>query len=277
VISAKEIFDKYGCGTTKKLGQNFLFDENINRKIVAAAGDLSDKIIAEIGPGPGGLTLEIVKHNIRKLYLIEYDRRWAEVWRELRFALEIEEKLEIIGCDALKFDMKTISPNIIISNLPYNISTQLLFRWLPEFDFYEKLVLTFQKEVADRLYASPCTKSYGKLSVLSQWKSKVSKVFDIEPGSFSPAPKVRSSVVQFQPFQCDPQTRRKFQLFSDILTAAFAHRRKIVVKHFEKYFSNPIEILEKFGYDKNTRAEQISVDDYVAICDICADNSDLGM
>jgi len=264
MYSAKEIFNEFYNKTSKRFGQNFLFDENINHKIVSAAGDLSGKTVVEIGPGPGGLTVEILKQDIKKLCIIELDRHWAEVWRNLRS--HFDDKLEVIECDALKFDFKTISPNIIISNLPYNISTQLLFKWLSEFDLYEKLILMFQKEVADRIYARPHTKNYGKLSVLCQWKSEVSKIFDLEPGSFSPPPKVKSTVVKFTPFQKEKANNIAFKIMSDLLTDAFANRRKTVVKSLGKYFQNPAQILEDLGYDKNTRAEEISVDDFIKMC-----------
>lgn len=261
--SAKGIFDTFYNKASKKFGQNFLFDENINRRIVAAAGDLSGKTVVEIGPGPGGLTLEILKQNIAKLFIIEFDKRWHSVWVELKN--HFGDKLEVIEYDALKFDLKSISPNIIISNLPYNISTQLLFKWLPEFDLYEKMILMFQKEVADRIYANPCTKNYGKLSVLCQWKSKVSKVFDLEPGSFSPPPKVRSTVVKFVPFPKEATEQLEFKMMSNLLTDAFMCRRKTVAKSLRKYFQDPVQILENFGYNKNTRAEEISVDDFIKI------------
>lgn len=263
-LSAKEVFSKFYRGTSKRFGQNFLFNESINKKIVSAAGDLSAKIVAEIGPGPGGLTLEILKRDIKKLYILEYDRHWINVWNEL--SANFGGKLEVIDCDALKFDMSSIRPQIIISNLPYNISTQLLFKWLPDFDTYERLILMFQKEVAERIYAEHGTKSYGKLSVLAQWKSQVKKKFDLEPGSFTPPPKVKSTVVEFIPFskkQIDENI--DFQKFSAFLTDIFSHRRKIVTKSMKKYFQDPAEVLEKFGYNANTRAEDISVECYLQI------------
>ena len=265
-LSAKEIFKEFYRRTSKKFGQNFLFNESINKKIVSAAGKLDEKIVAEIGPGPGGLTLEILKQNIKKLYILEYDKHWISVWNELKANFSDElEALEIIDCDALKFDMSTIKPQVIISNLPYNISTQLLFKWLPDFDMYEKLILMFQKEVAERIYANRGTKAYGKLSVLAQWKSQVKKKFDLEPGSFTPPPKVKSTVVEFVPYSSKEKIEIDFQKFSMFLTDIFAHRRKIVIKPMQKYFRNPTNILEKFGYSETIRAEDISVEDYLKI------------
>ncbi len=264
MYSAKKIFERFYNKASKKFGQNFLFDENINRKIVSAAGDLSGKIVVEIGPGPGGITLEILKQNINKLFIIEFDKHWYNAWNDLK--CHFGAKLEVIECDALRFNLKSVSPNVIISNLPYNISTQLLFKWLPEFDLYEKMILMFQKEVADRIYANSCTKSYGKLSVLCQWKSKVSKIFELEPGTFYPPPKVKSTVVKFAPFQQEEIRDIEFKNMSDLLTNAFANRRKTVAKSLGKFFQDPIRVLEDFGYNKNTRAEEISVNDFIEIC-----------
>ncbi|MDR2781108.1 MAG: 16S rRNA (adenine(1518)-N(6)/adenine(1519)-N(6))-dimethyltransferase RsmA [Holosporaceae bacterium] len=259
-LSAKKIFDEFSCRIDKSLGQNFLFDEKINQKIVLAAGDLSGKVVTEVGPGPGGLTLEILKQDIKKMYIIELDRHWSSVWKNLGSLFF--PKLEIIECDALLCDFKKINPDIIISNLPYNISTELLVKWLKELDYYEKLVLMFQKEVADRLCAVPSTKSYGRLSVFAQCQSQIEKVFDLEPGSFFPRPKVKSSVVKFS-----PKLKKIDDIlqFSRFITAAFAHRRKTVIKPMSVFFSNPEHVLQKLGYNKNTRAEEISVEDYTKL------------
>ena len=261
-LSAKRIFDTFNSRAHKRFGQNFLFDKKINGKIVSAAGDLSDKVVVEVGPGAGGLTLEILKQNVKKLHLIEFDSHWVSVWNELK--PKFGDHLNIIHCDALKFDMNELMPDVIISNLPYNISTQLLFRWMPNFHKYEMLVLMFQKEVADRICAAPKTKDYGKLSVLSQWKSSVKKVMELGPGSFFPSPKVRSSVIKFCPHQ-DIENIILFEQLSRILTDAFAQRRKIVAKALSKYFDNATEVLFELGYAPNTRAEEISIEDYLKI------------
>ncbi len=264
-LSPKKIFDLYFSVARKNFGQNFLFDPKINARIVDAAGDVSDKIVTEIGPGPGGLTLEILKRDIAKLYVIEFDQHWVAVWNDLKPVFS--GKLEVINCDALKFDMNDISPDIIISNLPYNISTQVLFNLFRDFHKYEKVILMFQREVADRICAKNDTKNYGKLSVLTQWKSKVRKLFDLSPGSFFPAPKVRSSLLEFLPYK-NLENGDELDLFSDMLSTVFSQRRKTVMKMFAKIFSNAEQVLRDFGYDKNTRAEQISVQDYIQIFSI---------
>lgn len=255
-LSAKRIFDTFQNRAAKRFGQNFLFDAKINHKIVSSAGDLTDKVVMEVGPGPGGLTLEILKQPVKKLYVVEIDRRWAEVWRAL--ADLFDGKLEVIEVDALKFQEEKIAPQVVISNLPYNISTVLLTKWLEKFNRFEKLVLMFQKEVADRLYAKPGTKSYGRLSVLTQWKSEVEKMFDLEPGCFTPPPKIRSTVVRFTP----KETSEDFGFFSAVLKDAFLHRRKLLANTLRKYSENIEEILQNLGYSKTVRAEEISVEDF---------------
>ena len=258
-LTAKQIFSAFPNATAKKFGQNFIFDASINKRIVATAGDLTGKIVMEVGPGPGGLTLEILKQPIQKLYVVEIDKRWANVWRKL--SEKFDGKLEVIEQDALKFEEGTIFPQVIISNLPYNVSTLLLTKWLENFDKYERLVLMFQKEVADRLYAKKSTKSYGKLSVLTQWKSKVEKAFDLNPGFFSTPPKVKSTVVKFFP----KTVREDYKLFSAILNDAFLHRRKLLVKALKKYSEHIEEILKDLGYSKLVRAEEVSVEDFIKL------------
>ena len=259
-LTAKKIFDTYQNKTTKKFGQNFLFDTGINRRIVSSVGDLAGKVVMEVGPGPGGLTLEILKHPVKKLYVIEVDRRWAEVWRSLSDLFD--GKLEVIEEDALRFREEKIAPQIIISNLPYNISTALLTKWLEKFEKFETLVLMFQKEVAERLYAKPCTKSYGQLSVLTQWKSDVEKVFDLNPGSFTPPPKVKSTVVKFSHKVMSNCTVIDYKFFSSVLNVAFLHRRKLLVNSLRKYAENIEEIVQNLGYSRLVRAEEISAEDF---------------
>ena len=261
-LSAKKIFDISGYKTAKKFGQNFLFDPAVNKKIISCASDLTGKTVLEVGSGPGGLTLEILKKNIKKLYVVELDSNWASVWKNLQPMFD--GKLEVIECDALKFDVQTIKPDVIISNLPYNISTQLLGRWLKNFHEYDELILMFQKEVAERLYANPCTKEYGKLSVMTQWKSEVSKCFDLRGGSFFPPPKVKSTVVKFSPFK-KKISQEKYDVFLKLLYDVFANRRKIILKPLSLHIENPEEILSDIGCTLNARAEEISVQNYMKI------------
>lgn len=258
-MSPKEIYERYRQQAKKNLGQNFIFDQNINRKIVDAAGDLTDKIIVEVGPGPGGLTLEILRRNIKKLYIIEYDTHWCDVWSNLQ---KEYKNLELIRGDALQVDITLLNSEVVISNLPYNISTKLLYKWFEKFSSFERLILMFQKEVADRIIARPCTKDYGKLSVIAQWLSSVYKVCDLSPDVFSPPPRVYSSVLKFIPNK-NVQCFDKYNDFCKLLTEAFSARRKVVRKNIKE--SAIFQKLVQLGYTDNTRAEEISVDDYVSL------------
>lgn len=262
-FSAREVFKRFPDRADKRLGQNFLFDPKINKRIVDVAGSLDGKIIAEIGPGPGGLTVEILKQNVQKLYVIEADPHWAEVWRNLQRNY-FQNKLEVVECDALKFDMRSISPQIIISNLPYNISMKLLVRFWNNFSDYECLVLMFQKEVAERICAKSGTKIYGKPSVLAQWLSRVIKIFELEPGSFFPPPKVKSTVLKFEPYKSIKGIEH-LHFFSKMLDEVFRCRRKIILKSLQKFSPNAEEVIKQLGYSATTRAEEIKAEDYVKI------------
>jgi 16S rRNA (adenine1518-N6/adenine1519-N6)-dimethyltransferase len=259
-ITANLLFHMHLCATKKKFGQHFLFDAKINRKIVSLAGGLHDKVVVEVGPGPGGLTLEILKQNVKKIVLVEIDSHWCNVWNDL--GVQFDKKVDVMEQDALLCDYRCISPHVIISNLPYNISVPLLCKWLTELDTFESLILMFQKEVADRLCARPATKAYGKLSVMAQYLARIEKVFEIEPGSFLPAPKVKSAVLKITPHI----NRRVWSdLFSALLTHAFVHRRKTVAKTLAKFIKNPEQTLRDLGYNASARAEEISVEDYAKL------------
>lgn len=261
---SKEFFNKYRGKAKKEFGQNFIFDQAINRRIVNAAGDLSNRKVLEIGPGPGGLTFEILNCRPKQFFVIEYDDHWASAWAE-QSAEQGLENFNVIHEDALKFDFNSLDIDVIISNLPYNISTQILFKILPKISKYENLILMFQKEVADRLYAQPGIKSYAKLSVLSQSVAEVRKMFDLEPGSFFPAPKVRSTVLKFTPKK---NIYFDFDFLAEVTTELFRHRRKVVSKALKKFHSAPQEFLQMVGYDKATRAEEIRIEDYIKICNL---------
>ncbi|MDR0555971.1 MAG: 16S rRNA (adenine(1518)-N(6)/adenine(1519)-N(6))-dimethyltransferase RsmA [Holosporaceae bacterium] len=266
-ISARKIFSEFPQKTKKKFGQHFLFDERVNRRIVEEGGDLTDKVVVEVGPGTGGLTLEILGQSIKKLYVVEIDPHWSTVWKDL--STYFEGRLEVVEQNALDFDFQSIQPQILIANLPYNISTALLRKWIMDAHSYERLILMFQKEVADRLCARPSTKAYGRLSVLTQWRLRVKKAFDIEPGSFFPPPRVKSSVLTLMPYP-EEQLMVNFYPFSELLTIAFSHRRKSVLKSLTVAFPDAKQILQSLGYNSSVRAENISVTDYVKFLSIAS-------
>ena len=183
------------------MGQNFLLDLNITRRIARAAGPLEGKTVLEIGPGPGGLTRALLETGARRVVAVERDARCIEALGEL--ASRAGDRLQIIEQDALTIDPATVSGNdtrlCVVANLPYNIATPLLIGWLKQIESFDRLVLMFQKEVADRLIASPGVKTYGRLSVAAQWRCEVKPLFNLPARAFTPPPKVDSTVVEFVP------------------------------------------------------------------------------
>ncbi|MDR0406737.1 MAG: 16S rRNA (adenine(1518)-N(6)/adenine(1519)-N(6))-dimethyltransferase RsmA [Holosporales bacterium] len=245
--------------TRKSLGQHFLVNEDICRRIAAYAGDICGKTVFEIGPGPGGLTRALLEQGAY-VCAIEKDDRCAltltplqEVYGE-RFCLRFE--------DALRVDFSAFSSPIVVSNLPYNISTPLLFKWLPFLEQFCTLVLMFQKEVAERLYAQPRTKSYGRLSVLLQAKAHVTKLFHLPPGAFIPPPKVHSTVVLIEP-KSVPRQRELHTSLDAITKCAFSTRRKMVKTTLSSLFSEQ-ELLH-LGISLQARAEELAVAQFLEL------------
>ena len=182
----------------KSLGQNFLIDKDIINKIVSTVS-ITDNEILEVGPGTGNLTKEILKNNPSKMYLVEKDNFLAESLKEI-----MDERVVIFNEDILKFDTTSLSKNkiVVFGNLPYNISTEILSTWIVNLKnnyWFSDLILMFQKEVADRIIAKFNTSAYGRLSILANWRLNVNKICDISPESFSPRPKIQSSLIHFTP------------------------------------------------------------------------------
>ena len=240
----------------KSLGQNFLTDRNVLEKIVNVV-DIKDKEILEIGPGTGNLTSHILKKFPKKIYVIEKDNELSLMLNE-----KFNDEITIINNDILKIDENTISQEklIVFGNLPYNISTEILSKWIINLDkifWFDSLVLMFQKEVADRIIASHDTSTYGRLSILSYWKMNIKKIMDIKPNSFSPRPKVDSSLLVFTP-------RENFFKLKDpknlemITRTFFSQRRKMLKKPFNQIFKNAEEVSKKFNIDLNLRPQNLS-------------------
>ena len=247
----------------KSLGQNFLIDKNIIDKIISSS-KIENKSILEIGPGSGNLTAAILKKNPKKFYVVEKDNSLAELLEK-----EFGNKLSIINGDILKINEKDISKEklTVFGNLPYNISTEIICRWIVNLDnffWFDKLILMFQKEVADRILAESDTKNYGRLSVLANWKLDIKKICDVSPACFSPRPKIDSSVLKFEP-------KKKFYNFNDssnleyITRVFFNHRRKMIKKPFNVIFNGKSEIAEKLNIDLNLRPQNLSLNDYFLI------------
>ena len=244
----------------KSLGQNFLIDRNVLEQIVNTV-EITNKEVLEIGPGSGNLTNFILKKNPKKVYVIEKDDDLALLLKD-KFSNEIN----IINDDILKISEDIISSEklTVFGNLPYNISTEILSKWIVNIDknfWVENLVLMFQKEVADRIISEFNNSKYGRLSILSSWKLNVEKIIDIKPHSFSPRPKVDSSLLLFTPkknfFELkDPKNLEK------ITRIFFSQRRKMLKKPFNQVFTNGKEVAEKFGIDLNLRPQNLKPETY---------------
>jgi 16S rRNA (adenine1518-N6/adenine1519-N6)-dimethyltransferase len=244
----------------KSLGQNFLIDKNIIDKIINIVPIKNNEIL-EVGPGTGNLTREILKNNPSKMYLIEKDTFLANSLNEI-----IDERVKIFNQDILKFDENTLSDNkiIVFGNLPYNISTEILSTWILNLKndyWFSDLVLMFQKEVADRIIAQYNTSAYGRLSILANWRLNISKICDVFPESFSPRPKIQSTVIHFTPKKNFVEIKDPINL-EKITRIFFSHRRKMLKKPFNQLFNGNIDLLNKFKLDLNLRPQNLDFDTY---------------
>ncbi len=244
----------------KSLGQNFLIDNNILELIVNTI-DIKNKSIVEIGPGTGNLTNYILKKNPDKVLVIEKDNKLAEELRN-----KYSNKLQIINDDVLDVNESNLFKEkvIVFGNLPYNISTEILSKWIVNLKdnfWFEALVLMFQKEVADRVVANFNNSNYGRLSILANWKLNISKISDIKPNSFKPKPKVDSSLLFFTPKKNfykikDPKNLEK------ITRIFFSNRRKMIKKPYNQIFNGNLKVLEKLKLNLNLRPQNLSHDIY---------------
>ena len=244
----------------KSLGQNFLIDREVLEKIVSIT-DITNKEVLEIGPGSGNLTTYILKKKPKKLYVVEKDDDLAILLKE-----KFDTEIDIINDDILKVSECTISDQklSVFGNLPYNISTEILSKWILNIGsnfWFDSLVLMFQKEVADRIISEFNNSNYGRLSILSSWKLNVKKILDIKPKSFSPRPKIDSSLLLFTPKENffklkDPKNLEK------ITRIFFSQRRKMLKKPFNQVFDNGKEVAEKFGIDLNLRPQNLEPEVY---------------
>ena len=239
----------------KSLGQNFLIDREVLDKIVSTC-DIANKEILEIGPGTGNLTTYILKKKPKKVYVVEKDNELAILLKE-----KFENEIEIINNDILKIDETKISEQklIVFGNLPYNISTEILSKWIVNINkifWFDNLVLMFQKEVADRIIALSNSSKYGRLSILTNWKLHVRKIIDINPQSFSPRPKVDSSLLLFTPKENSFELKSAKNL-EMITRVFFSQRRKMLKKPFNQIFINSKEVAEKFNIDLNLRPQNL--------------------
>jgi len=262
----RDVIRRHGLSAKKSLGQNFLLDLNLTARIARAAAPLAD-IVLEIGPGPGGLTRALLAHGAKQVIAVERDERAIPALHEI--GRHYPGRLEAIEADALEFDPR---PRLggaqasIVANLPYNIATALLVKWLtvePWPPWYDQMVLMFQREVAERIVAPPGSKTYGRLSVLTGWRTQAKILFDIAPSAFVPQPKVTSSVVRFvpraQPLACNAQALQK------VTEAAFGQRRKMLRQSLKTLGVDAAALLERTGIEPTARAEEIPVEGFAAL------------
>ena len=268
----REVIRRYGLSARKSLGQNFLLDLNLTGRIARAAGPLEGIAVVEVGPGPGGLTRALLANGAERVIAIERDERCIEALGEI--AAAYPGRMEIIAGDALTLATPASiagKPTRIVANLPYNIATALLVKWLSDEPWpprFDRLVLMFQREVADRLVAPPGSKTYGRLSILTQWRTEPKILFDVNASAFVPAPKVKSSVVQLvpraAPLACD---RRMLERVTE---AAFGQRRKMLRQSLRSLGVDSLELLGKAGIEPTRRAEELSVAEFTGLANAFA-------
>lgn len=250
----------------KSLGQNFLCDPQILNRIVKSAAPLEGFTVIEIGPGPGGLTREIITHACEEIILIEQDERCLPYLETLKPVSK--SPITLLNTDALTLSLHTLgsSPRKMIANLPYNISVPLLLNCLQHMDAFESLTFMFQKEVAERLTALPNTSAYGRLSIMCQWAATVRKLFDLSSGAFIPAPKVTSTVVQLTPRF--PREEISWEDLEEVTKAAFSQRRKMLRSSLKGLVASPTAFLEAAQINPQLRAEDLSVQDFCRLAEV---------
>ena len=245
----------------KSLGQNFLIDQNIINKILLVS-DIKNKSVLEVGPGTGNLTSHIIKRNPKKFFVIEKDENLV-----LKLSNDFKNQIKIINDDVLNVNEKNIDDDklVVFGNLPYNISTEILCKWILNLDknnfWFSCLILMFQKEVADRIISNYNTSKYGRLSILSNWKLNIEKICDVKPNSFSPQPRVDSTLLFFKP---------KINFFKlenpknlEIITRVFfSQRRKMLKKPYNQLFNGNIDIIKKLNIDLNLRPQNLDFETY---------------
>jgi 16S rRNA (adenine1518-N6/adenine1519-N6)-dimethyltransferase len=264
----RDVIARYGLQAQKSLGQNFLFDLNLTSRIARSAGSLEDVTVLEVGPGPGGLTRALLAAGAKKVIAIERDPRCIPALEEI--AAHYPSRLTIIEGDALTFNPASIEESgslKIIANLPYNIGTALLMNWIDIENWpprFEDLVLMFQREVAERIVATPAAPhDYGRLSVFCGWRTDAKILFDVSPQAFTPPPKIISSVIRLtpraDPLPCNPK------LLARVTQAAFGQRRKMLRQSLKSLGVDPIALCESVGLDPTARAETVTIEKFVAL------------
>ena len=263
----RDVISTHSLNAKKSLGQNFLLDLTLTAKIARLAGDLEGYDILEVGPGPGGLTRGLLASGARRVVALEKDPRCIPALNEI--AEVYPGQLDIFNADALNFDIRShlTVPIRIVANLPYNVGTELLIRWLTPKGwppFWNTLTLMFQKEVAERIIATPGSKSYGRLAILAQWKSNPKIMMELPPEAFTPPPKVHSAVVHFDALP-QPRFPAPAGLLTSTVAMAFNQRRKMLRSSLKSASPNIENVLREAGLEPTARAEEISLEGFCAL------------
>lgn len=263
----REVIAALGLSARKALGQNFLFDLNLTRRIAREGGPLAGRTVVEIGPGPGGLTRALLAEGAGRVVAIERDERCLPALAAVSTAYG--GRLSVVQGDALEADEAALAGGraVVVANLPYNIATVLLVKWLtaePWPPWYETLTLMFQREVAERIVAKPGGHAYGRLSVISQWRTNPRILFDVHRSAFTPPPKVTSSVVRFE-LLAQPRGEAVPALLERVTAAAFGQRRKMLRSSLKSLGPFSDALIAEAGLDPTARAEEIPVEGFAAL------------
>ncbi|MFG1377864.1 16S rRNA (adenine(1518)-N(6)/adenine(1519)-N(6))-dimethyltransferase RsmA [Xanthobacter autotrophicus] len=272
----RDVIRRHGLSAQKSLGQNFLLDLNLTGRIARASGPLEGASVVEVGPGPGGLTRALLALGAKRVIAIERDQRCLDALAEV--AAHYPGRLDVISGDALKVDVRPLVGDgqgggevRVVANLPYNIATLLLIGWLstdPWPPWFSSLTLMFQKEVAERIVATPGSKAYGRLAVLAGWRTTARIAFDVAPSAFVPPPKVTSSVVHLvpraEPLPCALSALEK------VTEAAFGQRRKMLRQSLKSLGVDTAALIAATGVEETARAEEIDVAGFVRLANMFA-------
>jgi len=272
LLPLRDVIRQYELRAKKSLGQNFMLDLNLIDKIARAAGPLERVNVAEIGPGPGGLTRALLAHGAKSVVAIEQDHRCVEALYPL--VAQSNGRLTVVEGDAMETDPRVylgIGPARIVANLPYNIGTALLIDWVSEDrwpPWYDSLILMFQREVAERIAAREGEEHYGRLAVLCGWRMQAEILFDIHPSAFVPPPKVTSSLVRLVPRPSPAKCELK--MLERVTAAAFGQRRKMLRQSLRSLGTDPLPLLAQASIEPTRRAEEIPVAGFVALANALA-------
>ena len=266
----RDVIRRYELAAKKSLGQNFILDLNLTRRIARAGGPVTGRTVVEVGPGPGGLTRGLLMEGATRVVAVERDSRCLPALAEI--ATRYPGQLDVHAGDALEADWQkligpTVGKAVIAANLPYGAATALLIGWLetePWPPWWDRMVLMFQKEVAERIVAESGTSAYGRLSVIAQWRTEAYMALTLKPDAFTPPPKVSSAVVVFTPRQT-PHPACSVKALGRVTASAFGQRRKMLRASLKTLVPNPEELLEAAGIAPELRAERLTVRDFAKL------------